>query len=231
MEKTSLAIMWLIVPLLFSVVLSARLIDLAKKEYAFWQVLMVPTLLLLSGAFFFLFLEQKTDQWILAGTVAFLNLLFMEQLFLFFHLPSRYRVYTLERLTLALHLVTMFLLGSSLYGLLILVHMPLWFLAPIMFLFSTWVIRSTLFASKVDPHRASVSALAGGLLLTELFVALSFLPVGHTTNATVLATFLYGFLGVLRAESLGRLTRSVVLRYAVSVTAVLLFIFMTSAWV
>ena len=64
-----------------------------------------------------------------------------------------------------------------------------------------------------------------------LFLALSFLPVGHTTNAVLMASFLYFFLGVSRADFMGRLTRRVFLRYLFFTIVMVATVLSTTTWV
>ncbi|MDA1038272.1 MAG: hypothetical protein O2877_01120, partial [bacterium] len=214
--------------LLLTAFFYTQLIELNKKTYDFWNFLLTPFLLMVSGSAFYLFLENTMDKYVLIGGLAFLSFIYAEHLFYFFHLPSRYRVYTLERLSIVFYVVTTFLLSSVLFGLLLLVNIPLWVVAPIFFLLSVFLTYSTLWVSKIDRERAFPYAIAGALLLTELFVAISFLPTGHMTSSALITVFLYVFLGFTRAHLLGRLTRTVLLRYLVFTAVVLLVILATA---
>lgn len=208
-----------------------HLIDTQKHDFGFWNFLLTPTLLLVSSFAFFLFLEGAVGMYVLAGIVSVLQLIYGEHLFFYFHQPSRYRVYTIERVSLVVSVSTVFLLSSALFGLLILVQVPLWILAPLFFLVATLVVYGTLWVSKVDAKRAPPYALVGAVLLTQMFIVLSFLPVAHTTNAAVLTTFLYLFLGLSRADFMGRLTRAVFLRYLFFTIVVSAIILITTKWV
>ncbi|HBL39780.1 TPA: hypothetical protein DDZ10_03870 [Candidatus Uhrbacteria bacterium] len=211
--------------------LYARLIDLPKHDFGFWNFLLTPLLFTLSAGFFFVFLEDASSMFILLGVLAALHLIYAEHLFYYFHRPSEYRVYTIERVSLVLSIATMFLLSSSLFGLMIFVQVPLWALAPIFFLTAVFTVYAVLWVSKMDPNRGSLYAIVLGLLLTELFLALSFLPVGHTTNAVLMASFLYFFLGVSRADFMGRLTRRVFLRYLFFTIVMVATVLSTTTWV
>ena len=216
---------------LLLIFLYTQLIDLPKHDFGFWHFLFTPLLLFISCGLFFLFLENFQAMVVLGGVLGVLELIYGEHLFYYFHQPSEYRVYTIERVSLILSVVTTFLLSSALFGLLILVHVPLWMLAPAFFLFATFMVYSTLWVSKVDSDRSSSYSLVGGLLLTQIFIALSFLPVAHTTNAALLAVFLYFFLGMSRADFMKRLTRRVFLRYLFFTVIVLTIILVTTKWV
>lgn len=211
--------------------LYARLIDLPKRDFGFWNFLLTPLFLVLSGAAFFLFLETSSAMFTLLGIVSVLELVYAEHLFYYFHRPSEYRVYTIERISLMLSIVIVFLLASALFGLLMLVNVPLWSLAPVFFLAAAFLVYAILWVSKVDPARAPAYAVAGGLLLTQVFIALSFLPIGYMTNAALLTAFFYFFLGVSRADFLGRLTRRVFVRYLFFTIVVLMMILTTTKWV
>jgi len=209
----------------------ARLIDLPRNDFGFWNFFLVPMVLLLASVFFFIFLEEPRSMLLLGGVLTVLELIYAEHLFAYFHQPSRYRVYTIERISLVLSVVTSFLMASSLFGLLILLQLPLWMIAPVFFLFSTFMVYGVLWVSKVDSARSATSSLLGGIVLTEVFIALSFLPVAHTTGAGLLTVFLYFFLGMSRADFMDRLTRQVFLRYLFFTFVVLAVILLTAKWV
>lgn len=211
--------------------LYARLVDLPKRDFGFWNFFLTPLLLVLAGAAFFAFLEMPIAMVVLLGVVSTLQLAYAEHLFYYFHRPSEYRVYTIERISFILSMVVVFLLSSALFGLLILVNVPLWALAPAFFLVAVFLVYTLLWVSKVDPVRASPYAVAGGLLLTQIFIALSFLPVGHMTSGAFLTACFYFFLGVSRADFMGRLTRPVFLRYLFFTLLMLVLILSTTKWV
>ncbi len=160
-----------------------------------------------------------------------LVLAFAEHVFLFFHQQARYRVLSLERISLLIHLCAHFLFAESLYAFLLLVHTPLWILALVYFVLSFFFTNSMLWVSKVERGRAFPYAISGAVVLTEFFVALSFLPSGHGTNAGILTIFLYVFFGLSRSQFMGVLTRSIFLRYLAAGLGLLLLILLSSRWI
>lgn len=218
----------MVVPTVF---LYCKFIDLPKKQYGFWHFLCTALCLLISGALFFLFFESKQSAYVLTAALTLLHFSFAETAFFYFHQPSRYRVNTIERISVALYIVSAFLFMSAMFGFLILVHLPLWLLAPIVFLFAAFIIYGTLWVSKINRSRGIPYALSGAFIFMQLFVALSFLPVAHTTNSALLAAFLYLFLGLSRADFLDRLTKSVFLRYILASAVIIGSILITAKWV
>lgn len=210
---------------------AARLTEGRRREFAFWHFLLTPTLFLLSAALAFLFLEDGRISTALAVLTTLLVLAFLEHIFLYFHQQARYRVLSLERISLLLHVCTHLLLVSVLYGLLLLVHTPLWLLVPAYFLLAVFLCGSMLWVTKVSRDRAFPYAGSMAILLTELFVAISFLPSGHVTNAALLSVFLYAFFGLCRAQFVGSLTRPIMLRYLALCVALLLILILSSSWV
>lgn len=211
--------------------LYGQLVDLSKKTYGFWHFLCTSLGMIISGALFFLFFESTQTMYLLIVILTLLHLIFAEHIFLYFHQSSRYKAYTIERVSVVIYVVTAFLFTSAMFGFLILLHLPLWFLAPIVFLFATFVIYGTLWVSKIKRSRGIPYALSGGFIFMQLFVVLSFLPIAHTTNAAVLAAFLYLFLGLSRASFLDRLTKSVFLRYLLLTIIVVGSMLLTTQWV
>lgn len=220
----------LVILLLLVGLLIGRLVDLPRRSYGFWNFVLTPVVLLFSAEAFFLFLEDIQLERAVGVVTAFLILVYAEHLFYYFHQPSRYRAYTIERMSVACHLATSFLLASTLFGLLIFVHLPLWVLAPVAFLGAVFLSFSTLWVSKVETERAFSFAVVGAVLFTEMFVAISFLSTSHLTDAALLTLFLYLFLGLVRASFMERLTFSVKMRYGVFAVVLFLAVILSAHW-
>lgn len=209
----------------------AKLVDLPRGEFPFWNFLLTVTVFASSSFLTFLFLEQRAEQVALSVLTTLLVLAFTEHVFLFFHQQARYRILSLERISLLIHLCAHFLLAGSLYAFLLLVHTPLWLLALAYVILAFFFTSSMLWVSKVDRARAFPYAVSGAIVLTEFFVALSFLPSGHGTNAGILTVFLYVFFGLSRSQFMGMLTRSTFLRYLAAGLGLLFPILLSSRWV
>jgi len=74
------------------------------------------------------------------------------------------------------------------------------------------------------------SAIAGAIVMTEIYIALAMLPTSFVTNAAAFAVFLYLFLGLSRARVLDTLTKPVLRRYLATGVFLLAVIFGTATW-
>ena len=73
-------------------------------------------------------------------------------------------------------------------------------------------------------------ALVGAIGLSQLYVALGFLPISFIVNAAVLTLCYYAYLGLVRAHVLEELSAVVVRRYLSFVGLSILLILITTSW-
>ena len=208
----------------------ARLLGWQFRSFQFWHLLGTPLLFLVASYGPFMLLESFTAKVGLSVMVVALLFLFVEHVFAFVHLPVVYQPFTLEYLTQLLHILSVFFFSVLGFGLSLFLQAPLWVLSIVFFLVLFFIVYGTVWAGKVEPMRARPYALAGALLATELFAAVSFLPSGFYTNAAFLALGVYVFLGLSRAQALHKLSKEVLRRYLVLFVLLCLVIVVTSQW-
>ncbi|MBI5793673.1 hypothetical protein HZA87_01110 [Candidatus Uhrbacteria bacterium] len=193
--------------------LMARLLGFQVRTFQFWHLLGTPLLFLLSSFGLFFLLESISVKMLLSGLVTILLLFFVEHVFNFIHLPTKYQPFTLEYLSQLFHVLSVFFLATLGFGLRLFLHTPLWLLSLAFFLVLMFIMYGTLWAGKVDALKARPYAFATALLITELFAVISFLPTGFYTNAAFLALGVYVLLGLSRADALHKLSQEVLRRY------------------
>ena len=208
----------------------ARLLQWQWRTFQFWHLLGTPILFLFSSFSSFLLLETQLFRLLLAIFTIAIFWLFVEQIFVFIHFPVRYKPFTLEHLSQAIHVLSIFFFSTFGFGLLLFLHVKLWLLCLIFFPILFFIMHSTLWASKIDGRRAREYALSGAILMTELFAAISFLPTGFYTNAAFLALGVYILLGLSRADAMRKLSKEVVLRYVLLFVALVSVVAATSQW-
>jgi len=211
--------------------LFGRLLLWEFKRGAFWVFWMSAVAFLGSAVFFYLFLELAAIKLVLAVVVTIALWLYAENLFAFYHLPGSYQAYALEYLSLVIYLLSAFFFTSGAYGAQLFLLLPVWVPALAVFWAVTGAIAGIFWVSKIDNESAGYYAFVGGLLLTELYVVLSFLPTSFMTNAAAFTCFLYLYFGITRAYILERLSRFVFRRYAAVAGLLLFFVFLTARWV
>jgi hypothetical protein len=208
----------------------ARLLRFQIQEFSFWFFLGIASFFYLSS-FGMLFLFETT--WVsslFSFLCASLLVLFTEFVFLYTHLPSRYQPFSLEHLTSLLNLLSIFFFSSFAFATRLLIQVPLSFLALLFFLLSFFLVYGMLWVTKAESFRSWLYAMFGAIVLTELFVCITFFPTGFYTNAAFMTIFSYAFFGLTRTEALHKLSPDVVKRYLITSLILLFFVGVSSKW-
>ncbi len=225
------ALVMIVLMTLACVLLLGRLIGWEIGNFQFWNFVGTPLVFIVSSAGLFLFFENMLEKLLLAAVVALGVFLYTEHVFTYRHTPAAYKTYALEHLSLVLHILSIFFISAVSHGLILFLQVPLFILAPIFFVLTLFVVYSMFWVSKIEHARAISYALAGAVLLTELFLASSYLPTGFYTNAAVMALGVYIFLGLSRAHVLEKLTKTVLVRYLTLGSVLLLVALGSARWI
>lgn len=217
----------LLVALLFS-----RLVGFQPRTFQFWMLTGTPVLFLVSSFGLLLFMENFPAQVVLAAVVSLFVFFFAEHVFSYVHLPANYETYAIEHLSLVLNVASVFFVSVVAFGtrIFLTAYAPLWLLSVLFFVVSLFVIFGTLWASKVDVSQARLYAACGALLVTEIFLTVTYLPTGFYTNAALIALTAYLFLGLTRARFVESLSKSTVRRYVATGVFLLVTILGTARW-
>ncbi|MDA1024678.1 MAG: hypothetical protein O3B96_01790, partial [bacterium] len=192
--------------LFLSIVLFARLTQYEFRRFAFWVFLIIPMSFLFGSIFYFLYLEQIWLMWMVTIVTTVGIWLYAENLYAFYHAPKKYQPYSLEYLSLALGVFAIFFFSAAAFGSQLFLQVEVYIPAIAIFLFGCALIISIFWVSKIDHSLSIRYGIMGALILTELYVVLSFLPVSYQVNAVTLSVMLYSFIGIARAELLDKLT-------------------------
>ncbi|EKD33513.1 MAG: hypothetical protein ACD_76C00012G0002 [uncultured bacterium] len=210
--------------------LVARLFKFDMRSPSFWALLSSLAIFCASGLALYLFFESESARLFLAVFVSMLSYIYMENAFYYYHLQAKYQAYSLEYLTMILGVFSVFFSASALYAAYLFIHPPLALIAIIFAVIVLVLLWSALYVSKIDHKRTAVYSAAGALLITELFLSVSFLPSGFATNAALMCVTFYMFLGLSRAHVLEKLTKQIVIRYSALGAAAVALIAGTSRW-
>ncbi len=218
--------------LCFGIVLAlfARLLVWDVRRTGFWVFLGMPFFLLISSLAFFLLLEHDEGKWLLASAVTLGLVLFSENLFSFYHLPRMYQAYSLEYLSLMLAVAGLFFTTSATYLAQAFLEAPLWGTAPLITFITFAVFIAVFWVSKMSWETGRMYAGIGALLLTEVYIACSWLPTGYTTNAAIFAVCVAWYLGIMRAHAFQKINRTLLFRHSLFAAGLLLFLFLTTPW-
>ena len=216
--------------LLLVVLFFARLLKWQINTFSFWFFLGTPCVFFAASFSIYLLTEDILSRILLGVFCSLLLMLFSEYVFQYIHLPSKYQPFSLEYLTLILNVLSIFFFTSLGFAARILLQAPLILLAGIAFALMYFLVYGTLWVSKAETFRSHYYSALGSILLTEFFVALTFLPPGFYTNAAFLTVFSYVFLGLTRSQAIHKLGKDVILRYCITATILLIYIGMSSQW-
>jgi len=224
---------WISFLLLVPVValLFARLLNWDFRHASFWVFLGIPLFFIISSLFFYLFVEVMA---IKIGLIAITSLgtwLYAENIFAFYHLPSTYQAYALEYLSLSLYIISGFFFASGAYAAQLFLQLPIWIPALAMFWVMLFATMGIFWVSKIGRETSSRYAIAGAILMTELFLIITLLPNGFLTKAAAFTVFMYVFLGLARVHVLETLSKTVIRNYLITATSLLLMIFLTATWI
>lgn len=152
------------------------------------------------------------------------------QYYLYLNAPFQYQPYSLENLSWYLSLFCAFCLASAGFGALILLQFNLWIILVALIILFFGLTYSFFWLHKVPWRESRLSILIILLLVVELFIALSFLPIGYYVSGLLLAVAYYLFLGLsqLNATDPGNIKRAAA--YLFVAGAVVILILLTAKW-
>jgi hypothetical protein len=210
--------------------LLAKLVGGDFRKNDFWVFLGIPFFLALSSFFLLFFVEGTGMKVLIISLATFLLWLFAENLFTYLQLPGAYQVNALEYLSLVMNVVSVYFFTTGLLAVRLFLGLPLWLIAPLFALMIFGAIVATFWICKIERERLKPNALGGALLFTELFVVFVWLPSGFFPNAALLTLTFYLFLGIVRANLLGKLNRRVFKRYLLATAVLAALIIWTARW-
>ncbi len=213
-----------------SLLLFGRLLQFEVRTFQFWNFVLTPVLFLVASLGMIFFLEQPSVIMMIAGLAVALILLYAEYVFQYIHLPATYQPYSLEYLSLFLNLLTVFFLSAVGFGLILLVQISLGIVSLFALFCFVFVIYGTFWVSKAHESKIKPYTLGGSILMTELFIAISFLPTSHFTSAALMTVLFYLFIGLTRAHVLRTLSTPIIKHYLITSSVLLLAILLSSQW-
>jgi len=208
----------------------ARLLKFEVRTFQFWNFVLTPLLFLIASLGMIFFLEQSFTIWLIAGLSTALLLLYAEYVFQYIHLPATYQPYSLEYLSLLLNLLTVFFLSAVGFGLVLLVQISLGLVSIVALCCFIFLIYGTFWVSKAHESKMKPYTLGGSFLMTELFIAISFLPTSYFTSAALMTVLFYLFIGLTRAHVLRTLSTPMIKHYLITSSVLLLAIIFSSQW-
>lgn len=156
--------------------------------------------------------------------------LLLRQYYIYFYFPNKYQAYSLESLTFYVVIFSLFFFSAASFAALALVQMRWYFLAPILAVLLMLILYQFFWMNKVDFIKSKIFILPITLILLELILALSYLPIGYFANGFVVAASGYVMLTLTKAQLQGSLNKKSLWWTLVIFLVSLLLILLTTRW-
>lgn len=196
----------------------------------FWNFFITPSLFLIGSFLFILFLESDFLKNTVVVLTVFLLIIFLNNIFLYRFRPFRYRAYSLESVAGYLNLIAFWFWFTALFGFIILVDVPIWLLSFLALAITAAFYYSACWAYKLQLDKIYPYILIISLVMSEVFVSLSFLPTSFYVNGMVAAGLYYMIAGLSRSHILGNLEKKVFLKYTLFGLIIITLVLFTAHW-
>ncbi|MBU4421594.1 hypothetical protein L6259_02295 [Candidatus Parcubacteria bacterium] len=163
----------------------------------FWHYLASPLIFIWSGTILLLFFENTYFRhFFVLGLSAYI--LFYFENFLYYLIASSDESRdSFLRINNLMNVVSVFFLSASFYGIKTFIQLHLWVLSIIFFIFSAGLIYSPLWTLKKKTKIIIPEMLVVALIITELFIAIQFLPIGFYASGALVGVLYYILSGIL----------------------------------
>lgn len=159
--------------------------------------------------------------------------LYLESLFAYFYLPSKYQICSLENISAYINLITVFFISFSFYGLKMLFGINSYnFLGLVIFnfLFLSILIYQTFWINNILISKAKNSIFALALILSEVYLIIFLLPSSFYVNGLFFSIIYYSITGLITYNLLSKLDKKSIYRHILIASVVFIFLLITTQW-
>ncbi len=179
---------FLLIGLIVAIILSAVLIILLAKNKLKerWPMVVQIIILIIGSSLFVLLLLHSLFYQLYLIFIALFYWYILTIIFRFLYQPRLYQPYSLEKSSASIVFLSLFYLSAELNVLFVFLNISLWLTILPFFLINLWFYFYFIRAN--DARWSMKSFLIIDLLLTEFYLALSFLPINFHLNGLILAS-------------------------------------------
>jgi len=228
---------WSAAALVVTVMITLLSMNIATVSAGWWHALIPPLILTPTSLALLLFAETSGRRWLVVAVTAAVVSLYWEQLRRAAWEPERQHSDEAQTIALFVRLVTVWLLGSFLYRLLLDPTILPPAIAPWAFAGSTALVLAAvvLLDTGADwlrryPPKANLYLVVVPLLVGEGFWVVNLLPVSPDAKAFLVGFVYYVLVSLERAHLDGTLRTALVRRYAYFALAAFLGVLLTARW-
>lgn len=223
-----------VVPALFLGVFLAVYSILGRKlktKSSRWYFWLPLAIFYLSAFSLFFLLESFWFSQLLVVFGAVLTGLFLESIYTYIWDHEWYEAYSLENISGYLNSSSIFFISASLIGFATFMQISIWLMLIPICILSFLLSWQTFWISKISWQMSRFFILALTLILTELFLVVSLLPVHFFISGAVMLITWYTFIGISKAHLLNFWRQKMVIRYLIIDILLLSALLSLTPWV
>lgn len=196
-----------------------------------WNYWILPSLTAAALLSYSVFLENKPIIQLLLVFYAVFLYVYLRHVYYYLLKPLSYRVFSIENISSYSNWLTFFLFSSSAYGLASFLNAPIHWLVLIIISVAFLLSYQIIWVNKIDFKSSLPCILIHCLLLTELFWAISFLPLNYNISGLSLAICYYAMTGLFKNYLLNKLDQAKVRMYLILGGSGFLLLLITAKWI
>ncbi|MFA6410067.1 MAG: hypothetical protein WCW26_00615 [Candidatus Buchananbacteria bacterium] len=200
------------------------------KSKKFLRFSITPVFLFSSGLLFLLFLEGTITKQLFSVVLVVLLGVFLEVIFVWFHLRPKYQPNALENISAHLNLITIFLTACGFFSLIVFLNISVWVLALGFFVISAILNYQLIWISGTTWSVGYPYITAITVAITEIFLAASFLPTSFYVSGLIVTVSYYLMTGLAQNWLIDIKEARVVKRYLLIGVVSLIIILITAKW-
>ena len=195
----------------------------------FWHYLSGPLIFVWSSILLFLFFENIFLKHFFILAVGIYIFFYFENL-LYYLVSGRENGKTsFLRMTNLMNVVSIFFLATGFYGIKTFIQLPIWLLNIIFFIFVGGLLYSSLWIIKHKFRKIFWEIFVVALVIAELFLVISFLPIGFYAGGAIVGVVYYVLAGIITNYLLkDEIPHK---RYVITGLILLFIIVLTARWV
>lgn len=226
-------IVWLV--LAIAAIVFAILSILKKKTDKINKILFLttPVLFILASMAASIFLNNSYIKLLFSGFAGFIIFLYLENLFLYFYVPSKYNIYSLENISGYINLIIVFFASFSSYGLKTSFGINIYRisgLVAINLMIMAALIHQTLWINKINFRETKNYMLITVFLLAQIYLIIFFLPSSFYVNGLIFSLAYYVIVSLIKYKLLNKLEKRVIIQYVLTGTLLFSALLLTTKW-
>lgn len=206
-----------------------------ETKYNTFLFLISPLIFVFSSLMACVFLNNNLLKFGFAVFVGIILFLYMENLFSYFHIPTKYHIYSLENISGYINLVSMFFMSSSFYGfkislgIEIISYWVLTYIAIMLFLIIILILQ-TFWINKISFKSGKNYIIVMSIILIQIYFIIFFLPSAFYVNSVIFVLSYYTITGLARYKLLNKLEKRVIIKYMTVSLLMFFLLLVTAKW-